>query len=270
MSKKVVEQRHRNWCFTSYEEWLNPVKYSYIVVGDETCPTTKKKHLQGYVEFTEGICKTQVQARIGDPKAHCEPREGTAQQAANYCKKEKILFEHGIMTNQGARTDLQLIKDEMLNGRGDIRDMLEKDMLNNFQQLSFAEKLVKYRRKTERDLPEIFWWFGATGTKKTYSVYLKEGYDNLHRMEPTYEWYDGYVGQDAVLFDDFRGNITLSLILQLTDRYPLSVKVKGGFADWRPKRIYITSSRSPEECYKGCTEDIGQLFRRLTEVKEFV
>ena len=52
------------------------------------------------------------------------------------------------------------------------------------------------------------------------------------------DWFDGYIGQDTAIFDDFRasGN-RFSYILRIIDRYPMDVPVKGGFVYWNPKYI---------------------------------
>lgn len=48
-----------------------------------------------------------------------------------------------------------------------------------------------------------------------------------------------------MLLDDYRGGAQDSMILKLLDIYPLQVPVKGGFVDWSPDRIFITSNISP-------------------------
>lgn len=262
--------KYRNWCFTSYKiDDLEPWGYSYVVGGLETCPTTGRVHIQGYIEFKNAVYLSGAQKRIGDKVCHCAPRyeKSTAAQAAEYCKKDGDYFENGTITNQGARTDLKTIKDNILNHKSNIRDMLENDTIINHQQLRFAESLQKYVRPQKREPPQVFWFYGDTGTGKTRFVYDNE--DDIFRVEPGFEWYDGYIGQEAVLFDELRGEIKLSTLLCITDRYPLSLKIKTSFTQWKPKRIYITSCKSPEECYKNCHENIGQLLRRITEVRFF-
>lgn len=73
---------------------------------------------------------------------------------------------------------------------------------------------------------------------------------------------------EAVLFDDFRADVCeLHWLLQLLDRYPIDVPVKGGFVAFRPKRIYITSAFPPEGVYRNvCEENMQQLRRRIDRV----
>lgn len=82
-----------------------------------------------------------------------------------------------------------------------------------------------------------------------------------------YEWFDGYNGQEIVLFDDYRGEYPIQLFLKLTDRYAMSVKVKGGFTNWCPRKIYITSNTCPSTWYKDAdTRTLDAFWRRLNAV----
>ncbi len=63
-------------------------------------------------------------------------------------------------------------------------------------------------------------------------------------------WFDGYVGQDVVLLDDFYGWCPLHLLLKMADRYPLQVPIKGGHTEFVAKSLYITSNKPWREWYK--------------------
>lgn len=79
-----------------------------------------------------------------------------------------------------------------------------------------------------------------------------------------YKWFDGYVGQPIVIIDDYRGEYPLQLLLKLLDRYQMSVPVKGGFTEWLPKKVYITSNIHPNEWYPNADRfSIAAMFRRL-------
>lgn len=115
----------RNFVFTGQ----NPAKkyeltdaMRYIVWQVEECPTTKKMHIQGYVEFKKSMRITGVKKELDDPTVHLERRMGSREQARDYCMKEKTrvqgpwelgLFKAG---GQGRRNDLarvvDLIKEE--------------------------------------------------------------------------------------------------------------------------------------------------------------
>lgn len=55
-------------------------------------------------------------------------------------------------------------------------------------------------------------------------------------------WFDGYLGESVAVFDDFRPWwCRFDYLLALLDRYPIRVPVKGGFVNWIPEIIIITT-----------------------------
>ena len=85
----------------------------------------------------------------------------------------------------------------------------------------------------------------------------------------TFQWYDGYNGQETVIFDDFREHqCKIEYLLTLTDRYKQKVAIKGGFTDWCPKVIFITSIMNPNDAISNDAHDPNnvQLLRRIRKV----
>lgn len=110
---------------------------------------------------------------------------------------------------------------------------------------------------------------GPTGVGKTRWAYEHD--PTLYPKPNGHKWFDGYLGHKTALFDDFRGDasgITYSFLLQLLDRYPLRVEVKGGMVEWVPETIIITSNDDPRYWYP-MESNLAPLFRRLTTVKIF-
>ena len=122
--------------------------------------------------------------------------------------------------------------------------------------------LVEPRDRNEPMYVEVI--IGTPGSGKTRSVYDKEPeVYTVPIQQSNSVWFDGYQGQEAVLFDDFYGGIKYSNMLQLLDRYPIQVPIKGGYVNWRPKRIYITSNKDIETWYGS---DIPALKRRINQI----
>lgn len=67
----------------------------------------------------------------------------------------------------------------------------------------------------------------------------------------TCKWFDGYAGHEDCLFDDVdhENKPSRSWFLRLFDRYAVSVPVKGGFVNWKPKRVIVTSNFHYAELY---------------------
>lgn len=96
-------QRARRWCFTIFKEgeeerdWKNifggnPI--NYMIVGEETCPTTQRIHYQGYVRFNNRMYFSKLKRMV--PTAHLEIARGTERENKRYCSKEgKIIHEEG-------------------------------------------------------------------------------------------------------------------------------------------------------------------------------
>ena len=62
----------------------------------------------------------------------------------------------------------------------------------------------------------------------------------------------------------------------MLDRYPLRVPIKGGFAWWNPKQIFVTCPRLPEEEFvrhgaeqNQVYEDVEQVRRRCTTIRKW-
>lgn len=262
--------KFRNACFTSYLDYdamkfkltcngSESNKVKYVVIGRETCPTTGRLHVQGFIQLTHPVTMVAIKKLIGDGAAHIEKMRGNSTEASNYCKKDGHYFEMGTVTSQGERVDLVSIRDQVLrNGTIPI------DLIENFQQLRFAEGLMKYYKPPPRDGPPQVWWiYGPTGSGKSRMCF--EMHPDAWVSSNKLDWFDGYTGQESVIIDDFRGDMaTLHWLLRLTDRYPLRVPVKGGFVSWCPKVIMITSSKSPRDCYPNSDENMNQLLRRIT------
>lgn len=87
-------------------------------------------------------------------------------------------------------------------------------------------------------------------------------------------FWDGYTGQETVIMNEFRGQITFSNLLRLADKWPETVKIKGAPpVPFLAKKIIITSALSPYEIYKNVlqhNDSIEQLERRfkIFQIKE--
>jgi hypothetical protein len=112
-------------------------------------------------------------------------------------------------------------------------------------------------------------YYGETGigkTRRAFEEALSSPYVHSGGM-----WFDGYDAHEDVVFDDFGGSeFKLTYLLKLLDRYPMRVPVKGGFVNWVPKRIWITSNYSPKDWYPNAKDEhCRALRRRLEKVVRF-
>lgn len=255
----------------SFKVDLKKWEIDYIVGQEEMCPTTKKKHYQLYVKYSKGISMKYVKECFGN-KAHIEIAKGTDEECIKYCTKEESrtgnwTIEAGELKTKGQRSDLSRVK-EIIKEGGNMRDICEE--ASNYQALKGGELLLKYM-ETERDwMPEISWFYGETGTGKTKTAMeifseKKERWISGRNLK----WWDGYDGHKDVIIDDFRADFcTFHELLRILDRTPFRIENKGGTRQLLAKRIIITSCYHPADVY-NTREDIGQLLRRITTIKEF-
>lgn len=262
--------RARNWCFTinnpenfTIENW----NYTYCVYQYEK-GENETLHVQGYVEFN--TTKTLKGVKKIHSTAHWEARRGSQEQAIAYCKKEDTRvegpYEFGIRKQQGKRTDIHKMIEDVMNGACD-RDLVEDHCVPFVKYYKAVDRVRTCFIEPRSEKPEVLWFYGATGTGKSREAF---SYDDVYAKDMSDgKWFDGYTGQETVIFDDMRKDtFKYHELLRLLDRYELRVQYKGGSVHFNSKRIIITSCYRPEYLY-DTREDIQQLLRRIDEIREF-
>ena len=124
--------------------------------------------------------------------------------------------------------------------------------------------------RSRPEAPEVNLLYGPAGCGKTWKC--TELSDDLW-MTPVTDglWFDGYDGQDDALLDDFSGKfskMSLTNLLRVLDRYVVQVPIKGGFVQFAPKRIFITTNIHPRDWYDYSERETqyAAVKRRFTRV----
>lgn len=275
----------KHWCFTvnnpgddeerflyKLERLVTDRVLAYAVAGREV-GESGTPHLQGFISLTAKKRFSWIKAQVHST-AHWEVARGTPQQAADYCKKDENYVEYGDLpvSRQGQRNDLASVR-EILDTGGDLLAVAEADF---GVYLRYERSLRSYMsmRTPKRDwVCEVRVFWGDAGTGKTRRVHeLEESNDLWVAVDNQLQWFDGYEGQPAVLFDDFVSvrNEKFGFLLQLLDRYAMRVPIKGGFVNWCPRRIYFTSNIPVEQWHNGVsTNQFAALRRRITQQVHF-
>jgi len=256
------------WCFTShdvsedYKAKLAALDCKYIVYGFEVCPTTSRSHLQGYVEFASARHFAAVKKLL--PGAHIEPRKGTSEQAADYCKKDLSFTERGEISAPGKRNDLKDVVD-MIAAGGSLEHII--DNTTSYQAIKTAMTILPIKEPKRDFKPYVEWIYGPTGTGKTHKAHADNTGARIHVQGTSDKWWQGYDAHEVVIIDDFRKEFcSFVRLLRLLDKYACTVEMKGGSRQLLAKKMYITAPYHPREMYDRCDEDVAQLTRRIDVV----
>ncbi len=269
---------HRNWCFTfNNPDWIHYIAFDEMVRTREQIryliyQTERGEngtvHIQGYLELTQTMRIPALKTCLGLEQIHLEPRRGTQSQAIEYCRKEDTRVEgglanqFGIQARQGTRTDLESMRLMIVAGRSEL-EVAESNFpawTRAYRAMGLYRSLVARNRVLldaragrGRRAPAIEILWGPTGTGKSRRVF--ERYPSAYWVPRAdgVAYFDGVDHDTSVLvFDDFYSWIRYDLLLRICDRYPLQLKVHGGFVQCPDiERVVFTSNRDPRTWYGG-------------------
>lgn len=274
--------RFRRFCFTvngnerQLEEAYNKLKKltpTWLIVAREECPMTGRKHLQGACVLGRQMDFNSIKKIPGLERAHIEAMKGSPADSLKYCSKEdRAPYQYGAMPQAGKRNDLHAAIDMLKTGMS-VEEMIKSadtPVLATF--VRYPRGLTRisqtFNRNTRRTPPLVVWIHGSTGTGKTRSVheFAELCGSELWKSSGSLQWFDAYESQPIACFDDYRtDHAKFSFVLQLLDRYPLRVPIKGSFVDWLPIILFVTAPQPPRIMWNLRTaEALDQLCRRIT------
>jgi len=111
---------HGTLVHSEIEAVLQPL-CTYYTFQTEICPTTRRRHVQGYVCLKQ---RMRLVTFVRKFPSHVERRNGTHSQAVSYCQKEEtrdpeqniVTYGEEPVSEQGARGDIASFRDAILSG----------------------------------------------------------------------------------------------------------------------------------------------------------
>ncbi len=262
-------KQSRNWCFTDFEllEWSKLFdEYKdiirYLCVGEEVCPKTKKKHIQGWIQFHNKKTLGGVKQAVGSRTLHLEPCMGNEYDNDKYCTKDGKYTKYGLFITQGRRSDLEAVK-KLIDDGATMKNVADEYW---HEYVRYRKSFESYKEMVDQKLRASFRMLkvkvisGKTGKGKTRSAMKKDTY----KIEgQNLQWFDGYNGEKHLLIDDYNNDIGITKLLNLLDGYQLRLPIKGGhtYAAWDE----VTITTNLKKLHKNAKrEHLKALNRRIT------
>jgi hypothetical protein len=231
-------------------------------------------HVQYYVQRDKRSRLSNMKNEVCD-KTHWEPARGTAEQNIQYCTKASTRvagpWEFGECNTQGKRNDIERAT-EMIDEGKSLREVAiecKMTFVKFHKGLKAYEAITKSRgpRLFGPEGPEVWVFWGPTGVGKSRRAH--EEWPDAYRKMTNDKWWDGYKGEETVIFDDFKGSsMKLHDFQTIIDRYPIQVEVKGAVIDLSATRYVFTSNKHPSEWYSQEADPDGTVMRRIRDFCE--
>lgn len=269
-----------NWTPEEYELFKNKMQEhcTWAIIGKEV-GAEGTPHLQAAGCLRKQTAFSTVRSLF--PRSHIESMRGTPQSNYDYCTKEDpSAWEFGSFPQPGKRTDLEDVAACVTEG-ANLRSLAHTHpvaVIKYSRGLSVLRSHCVEQRTPDKP-PSVYWLYGPTGTGKTRAAWdygcSTFGQDETVILpDSTLQWFDGYDGQKCVIIDDFRSKkVNFAFLLRVLDRYPLTCPIKGGYVNWTPCTIIITTPLDTSDTFQHrqqyIPEDITQLNRRITRRIKF-
>lgn len=269
----VKASQARKWVFTIYPEGEEPVPWdeavmNHLVYQRERCPSTGKEHYQGYVSFKQQRTMGQVKAALKSSSAHLEVC-GHEGKAIIYATKEDTRiagpWTFGEAVRQGKRTDCQRVAEMVLAGasKAEIAREYPATYMHQHKGIAALQQATRPpRMMTNRKVVVLIGPTGCGKTRWAKCTWQDSVYTVADSVAP---WFDGYDNQRIALLDEFGpGHMPANRLKEYLDVYDARVPFKGGFVDWNPELIIVTSNSDVREWYPKATGmDTAAIERRI-------
>ena len=248
-------------------------------------------HTHIFGSFSNAVRFSTIKGKFH--KAHIEMCQGTSQQNRDYIFKEgkwekdkkrethlpETRYEYGQIPIErpGVRNDLADLVSMIEDGMSDVEIVKEspQHVLNLDKIERYRQRVIEDRYKGEFRNVYVTYVYGKPGVGKTRSIMEKYGYTNVYRVTNYKHPFDGYKGQEVIIFDEFNSSLKITDMNQWIDGYPVELPCRYTNKVACYTKVYIISNIRLEDQYPGIqqekkSKEIWLAFlRRLKIVKEY-
>lgn len=212
---------------------------TYYCMADEIGLEEQTPHIHLFIYGKNAIRFSTLKNLF--PTAHLDMGKGTCTQLKDYVTKSGkwandkkadtsiagTFEEHGEfpLERQGSRNDLSDLYDMVKEGMTDF-EILEQgaSYMTQLKNIELTRQVFRGEQfsNVQREVKVTYIW-GDPGAGKTFSVYNEYGYKNVFRISDYEHPFDGYNGQDVILFDEFFSSLPITLMNKCLEGYPFEL-----------------------------------------------
>lgn len=244
-------------------------------------------HTHLYVVFNNSVMFETLHKRFYG--AHIVPTNGTNQENRDYIRKDgkwlndakhgtnlpDTFEEWGELPHDRSRHESQSKQIMQMIHEGKSNAEILEAIPTAFNKLHFIDQarqtLIQEKYKDSwRSLNVIYLW-GDTGAGKTRSVMEAYGYSKVYQVTNYTHPFDGYNGQDVIIFEEFRSSLKIDDMLKYLDGYPLMLPCRYTDRVACYTKVFIISNISLEQQYPNVQVDNPETWaafrRRIHDVR---
>lgn len=264
----------------------------YFCIADEIA-TTGTFHTHVFIYSHSPIRFSTLKSRF--PIAHIEKAYGSAKNNREYilkCGKWKnskksetsvkdSFYEYGELPKEKTEKSpkMSMLIENIKDGKKTT------EIIDNSPEFAFRirdidilrQTLLSEKYTTENRELTVTYIFGASGTGKTSEIYKRHNATDICRITNYRAGrgisFDGYFGQDVLVFEEFNSQIPIEDMLNFLDIYPLYLPARYNDKIACYTTVYITSNIPLNEQYKDVQiyrpETWKAFLRRIHKVIEY-
>lgn len=224
----------------------------------------------GHFEMCNGTCEQNRDYvfKIGKHK-------GTDKEETNLPETREEFGEMPV-ERKGKRNDLDDLYDMVQAGMS-AKEIIQDNPSYMVRRKEIEELIYDRQRETFGDAyrkMDVTFVYGVTGTGKTSDIIAQNGgYKNVYRVVDYHHPFDSYAGEDVIVFEEFRGQFGISMLLNAIDGHPYDLPCRYHNKVACYTKVYFTSNWELKDLYhnvrKNDPETFKALLRRINRIRYY-